>query len=77
MLFVFYLVLSWLEKINLTTFGGDWFDYNGSNGILFASAIIIYKLEKQKRQSTWPGIIAHLLFNGLGFIGLMVIMLGS
>lgn len=31
----------------------------------------------QKRQSTWPGIIAHLLFNGLGFIGLMVIMLGS
>jgi membrane protease YdiL (CAAX protease family) len=31
----------------------------------------------QKRQSTWPGIIAHFLFNGLGFIGLMVIMLGS
>ena len=31
----------------------------------------------QRRQSTWPGNIAHLLFNGLGFIGLMVIMLGS
>ena len=47
MLLVFYLVLPWLEKLNLTPFERLVLIITVPMALLFASAIIIYKLENR------------------------------
>ena len=80
MLFVFYLVLPWLEKLNITPFERLVLIITVLMALLFASAIIIYKLEN--KNGSLGGFLDRFRLRkiqladvwwGLGLFGFMVL----